>query len=107
MHEPSPIACLIEITDAIDLIRSEMTGVTLEAFESDRSKRWLVERGIEIISEASRRLPADMRARHADILWPKVAAIGNVLRHEVPGRGARRAMARGAGQPAAHGGRLP
>jgi uncharacterized protein with HEPN domain len=82
MSETSPVARLIDITDAIELIRSEMEGVTLEAFEIDRRKRWLVERGIEIISEASRRLPADMKARHPDIPWPKVAGIGNVLRHE-------------------------
>jgi hypothetical protein len=28
-----------------------MAGLTLEAFEADRRKRWLVERGIGIISE--------------------------------------------------------
>jgi len=27
-------------------------------------KRWLVERGVEIISEASRHLTADLKARH-------------------------------------------
>jgi uncharacterized protein with HEPN domain len=41
-----------------------------------------VERGIEIISEASRRLPEDLKARHPEIPWPKVAGIGNVLRHD-------------------------
>jgi hypothetical protein len=34
--------------------------VTLDAFESDRRKLWLVERGIEINSEASRHLPDDL-----------------------------------------------
>jgi uncharacterized protein with HEPN domain len=42
--------------EAIELIRSEIAGVTLEAFEPDKRKRWLVERGIEIISEAIRHL---------------------------------------------------
>jgi uncharacterized protein with HEPN domain len=56
--------------------------VTLRAFEPDRRKRWLVERGIEIISEASRHLPDDLKARHPDIPWPKVAGISNVLRHD-------------------------
>jgi uncharacterized protein with HEPN domain len=37
---------------------------------------------VEIISEASRRLSPDLKARHADIPWPKVAGIGNILRHE-------------------------
>lgn len=59
-----------------------MTGVTLEAFETDKRKRWLVERGLEIISEASRHLSAELKARHLEIPWPKVAGIGNVLRHE-------------------------
>jgi uncharacterized protein with HEPN domain len=88
MPGPSPIAWLTDIVEAIALIRADMTGVTLEAFEADRRKRWLVERGIEIISEASRRLPAELKARHPHIPWSKVAAIGNVLRHEYVGRGA-------------------
>ncbi len=82
MTKRSPIACLTDIVEAIELIQSDMAGVTLDAFEADRRKRWLVERGIEIISEASRRLPPDMKTRHPEIPWPKVAGIGNVLRHE-------------------------
>ena len=41
----------------------------------------LVQRGVEIISEASRHLTDEMKARHPEIPWQKVAAIGNVLRH--------------------------
>jgi uncharacterized protein with HEPN domain len=73
---------LMDIVEAIDLICSEMAGVTLDAFESDRRKRWLDERGLEIISESSRRLDAELKSRHPTIPWPKVAGIGNVLRHE-------------------------
>jgi uncharacterized protein with HEPN domain len=82
MQAASPALRLTDIIEAIDLIRSEMTGVTLEAFEPDRRKRWLVERGIEIISEASRHLSDELKVRHPEIPWPKVAGIGNVLRHE-------------------------
>jgi len=81
MAARSLIPRLTDIIEAIDLIRSEMAGVTLDAFEPDRRKRWLVERGIEIISEASRHLTADLKARHPEIPWSKVAGIGNVLRH--------------------------
>ncbi|HME21794.1 MAG TPA: HepT-like ribonuclease domain-containing protein [Acetobacteraceae bacterium] len=63
MPQPSPTARLTDIVDAIEIIRSEMAGVTLAAFETDRRKRWLVERGIEIISEASRRQGGE--GRHA------------------------------------------
>jgi uncharacterized protein with HEPN domain len=73
---------LTDIVEAIALIRREMIDVTLEAFEADIRKRWLIERGLEIISEASRRLPDDLKARHPEIPWKKVAGIGNVLRHD-------------------------
>ena len=82
MATPGPVPRLTDIVEAIELIRSEMAGVTLQAFEPDKRKRWLVERGIEIISEASRHLSNELKARHPEIPWPKVAAIGNVLRHE-------------------------
>lgn len=82
MATPGPVPRLTDIVEAIELIRSEMAGVTLQAFEPDKRKRWLVERGIEIISEASRHLSNELKARHPEIPWPKVAGIGNVLRHE-------------------------
>jgi len=82
MTQSSPVPRLTDIIEAIELIRSEMAGVTLAAFEPDRRKRWLVERGIEIISEASRHLGEEQKARHTEIPWSKVAGIGNVLRHE-------------------------
>ena len=82
MIAPSPEPRLRDIIEAISYIQSDMAGVTLDALASDRQKRWQVERGIEIISEASRHLPQDMKARHPEIPWRKVAGIGNVLRHE-------------------------
>ena len=54
----------------------------MEEFQSDIERRWIVERGVEIISEASRRLPDDLKERHPEIPWKKVAAIGNVIRHD-------------------------
>lgn len=73
---------LNDIVEAIELIDAEMEGVTLAAFEADKRKRWLVERGIEIISEASRHLLPDLKDRHPEIPWQKVAGIGNILRHD-------------------------
>lgn len=37
---------------------------------------------IEIISEASRSIPEDVKMTRSEIPWEKVAAIGNILRHE-------------------------
>jgi uncharacterized protein with HEPN domain len=82
MLDPPPIARLTDIVDAIALIFAEMEGVSITAFETDRRKQWIVERGLEIVPEASRHLTEDMKARHKQIPWPRVAGIGNVLRHE-------------------------
>lgn len=82
MTARGPLARLTDIIEAIELIRTEMVDVTLEAFELDTRKRWIVERGLEIISEASRRLPSALKDRHANIPWGQVAGIGNVLRHD-------------------------
>jgi uncharacterized protein with HEPN domain len=82
MKARSAAARLTDIVEAIELISAEVAGITIKQFGADRRKCWLVERGIEIISEASRRLPDDLKSRHPSIPWPKVAGIGNILRHE-------------------------
>jgi len=82
MMLPSPEPRLRDIVDAIDYIRSDLENATLDSFAADRQKRWQVERGLEIVSEASRHLPEEMKLRHPEIPWRKVAGIGNVLRHE-------------------------
>jgi predicted nucleotidyltransferase len=64
MALPSPVPRLTDIVEAIEFIRSEMAGVTLQAFEPDKRNRWLAERGIEIASEASRHLSDELKAKH-------------------------------------------
>ena len=43
---------------------------------------YAVTRTLEIISEASRRLPAAIKARYLEISWADVAGPGNVYRHD-------------------------
>jgi uncharacterized protein with HEPN domain len=43
--------------------------------------RDVVERNLERISEASRHIPTDLKARHPNVGWRLVADLGNVLRH--------------------------
>jgi hypothetical protein len=42
MPAPSSIARLTDITEAVELIRSETAGVTLQNLESGKRKRWLI-----------------------------------------------------------------
>jgi uncharacterized protein with HEPN domain len=82
MNARTPLPRLDDMRDAIVAIEEDTRGVSFDEYVADRKLRWSVERGIEIISEASRHIPDDLRVRHPEVPWPKVAAIGNVLRHE-------------------------
>jgi uncharacterized protein with HEPN domain len=82
MARKTPRLYLEHIRESIALIEERVAGQTFESFVADGALRDSIERRIEIISEASRRLPDDMKARYPDIPWPALAAIGNVLRHE-------------------------
>ena len=82
MIAPSFEPRLKDLVEAIGYIELAMENTTLESFAGDRRKRWQVERGLEIVSEASRHLSEDIKARHPELRWQKVAGIGNVLRHE-------------------------
>jgi uncharacterized protein with HEPN domain len=44
-----------------------------------------VQRAIEIISEASRAIPDELKSTRPEIPWPKVRGIGNILRHQYEG----------------------
>ncbi|MBG0808888.1 DUF86 domain-containing protein [Methylosinus sp. H3A] len=81
MAIPSNVPRLQDIIEAIEHIHECMAEASLEDFEADWRRQWLVERGVEIISEASRHLDDELKARHPEIPWRKVAGIGNVLRH--------------------------
>ncbi|HEY7242330.1 MAG TPA: HepT-like ribonuclease domain-containing protein [Xanthobacteraceae bacterium] len=52
------------------------------AFIEDLRAVYAVTRCLEIISEASRRLPDELKARHPSIEWKKMAAAGNAYRHD-------------------------
>ena len=76
---------LDDMIEAMARVREVLGDLPLEALEADWQRQWLMQRGIEIISEASRHLPQAMKTRHPGIPWTKVAGIGNVLRHEYQG----------------------
>jgi uncharacterized protein with HEPN domain len=73
---------LVTISENIALARDFVSGLTLDTFGSDQRSIYAVTRCLEIISEAVRRLPDDLIARHPSVPWSDVKAAGNVYRHE-------------------------
>jgi uncharacterized protein with HEPN domain len=56
--------------------------LNVEAFVADLRTVYAVIRCLEVISEASRRLPDELKARHPSIPWKDIAGAGNIYRHD-------------------------
>jgi uncharacterized protein with HEPN domain len=67
---------------AIERVEDATRDVASEQFDGDWRAQYIVERGLMIISEASRAIPADLKERYPQIRWVGVRDIGNVLRHQ-------------------------
>jgi uncharacterized protein with HEPN domain len=59
-----------------------VAGMTYATFKDDNLRLYAVIRCLEIISEASRRLPDALKERHPAIQWKNMAAAGNIYRHD-------------------------
>jgi uncharacterized protein with HEPN domain len=73
---------LRDILHHIDLTQGFVAGLERAAFVHDTRTVYAVTRCLEIISEASRRLPDDLKLRHPEIPWKQMAGAGNVYRHD-------------------------
>jgi uncharacterized protein with HEPN domain len=73
---------LLAILDAIEGMERAVRGKTLDDFDRDWLLRHGVQRGVEIVSEAARRIPPELQERQPQIPWAQIIGIGNVLRHE-------------------------
>lgn len=78
MPSKNPAQRLRDLVDNIDVIREFTAGMDRDGFAADRKTVYAVVRALEIISEASRRLPAGLKDSHPEIDWAAVAAAGNV-----------------------------
>jgi len=66
----------------IYLAQRFVNDLDYERFRHEKLYFYAVTRCLEIISEASRRVPSEIKARHPDIPWAEMAAAGNIYRHE-------------------------
>lgn len=82
MPSSDTVRVLRVIAYNIGLARRFLDGLTLEAFAADERTIYAVTRCLEIISEASRRLPSDLKDRHGEVPWLRIAGAGNVYRHD-------------------------
>ena len=71
MPSKNPAQRLRDVLENIDAIGTFVAGLEFMTFTTDRKTVY-----------AARRLPDELKVRHAEIDWLAVAAAGNVYRHE-------------------------
>ena len=71
-----------DMLDAMAGIRETIGGDAVESLMADWTRQHAVERGFEIISEASRHIPPELKQSEPATRWDKIAGLGNVLRHD-------------------------
>lgn len=82
MPSDSATAALRDIEHHIDLAFQFVEGLDYPRFHDDARTLYAVTRCLEIISEASRRVPAEIKERYPLIAWKDIAGAGNIYRHD-------------------------
>ena len=82
MHSDRTISALYDIQDAIEAAQEAVEGMSVEQFCQSRLHFYAATRALEIISEASRRLPDDIQDRHPHLPWRSIKDAGNFYRHD-------------------------
>ncbi len=75
-------AYLWDMIDAAERARQTVAGITLEQFSEDEIRKLALERALEIIGEAARRLSQSFQDAHPEVPWRQVIGQRNILAHE-------------------------
>ncbi|HLG32674.1 MAG TPA: DUF86 domain-containing protein [Ignavibacteriaceae bacterium] len=71
-----------DILEAINKIEDYTTGINLQSFKSNSMLLDAVVRNIEIIGEASSKIPDEIKIKFAEIPWVKLKGIRNRIVHD-------------------------
>lgn len=73
---------LDDILEASRRIQSYTEGMTLQELRVDKKTTDAVVRNLEVIGEAIKKLPIEIRDRYPDVPWKKIAGLRDILIHE-------------------------
>ncbi|MBI4726784.1 DUF86 domain-containing protein [candidate division TA06 bacterium] len=75
-------AYLDDILEAIQRIEQYTASVTMEGLKADQLVQDGVVRNLEIIGEAVKKLPEELKNLQPEIEWRKIAGLRDILAHE-------------------------
>ncbi|MBM3261763.1 DUF86 domain-containing protein [Candidatus Kaiserbacteria bacterium] len=73
-----------DIIESCDRIMANVNSVAIEAFRDDVNMQDAVIRRFEIIGEATKKIPEDIRSRYPDVPWKEATGFRDVLIHDYP-----------------------
>ena len=73
---------LRDILDAIGKVEQFITDANYDSFVQDNKTVFAVVRALEIIGEAAKRIPDDMRNRHPSVPWREMTGMRDKLIHD-------------------------
>jgi len=71
-----------DILESVELIESYVENVDLDEFEKDRKTIDAVVRNFEIIGEASKYIPDDIKNNYLEVDWKGILGLRNRIAHE-------------------------
>ena len=78
----SPPEYLRHMLDEIDYMLGQVSNTDYESFVRDETLKRAFVRSIEVVGEASKKLPEDIKAMQPDIEWRKVSGMRDRLIHD-------------------------
>ena len=75
-------SALLDMLEQCRGISATVEGRSFSAYCADDNLRYALERRIEILGEAAKRLSDAIRNNHPEIPWQKIVAMRNILAHE-------------------------
>ena len=76
---------LEDILESIGKIEEYTNGIALEEFKNNAECQDAVIRRLEIIGEAVKNLPSDLKEKYSSIPWRQIAGTRDILIHEYAG----------------------
>ena len=77
----SPVEFVRHIRDETDYLARQSRNLSKKDFLQDETLKRAFVRSIEIIGEATKRLPEDFKEKHADVEWRQIAGMRDRLIH--------------------------
>lgn len=77
----SPLEYLRHVLDEADYLAGQLERLTREEFLQDETAKRAFVRSLQVIGEAVKKTPEELRARHPEVEWRAIAGMRDKVTH--------------------------